>query len=88
MWEGWKKTYDADGDISYELLAGSGIKVLLMVCLTRSKSDSAAWKVEIVAFNPGAGDYTLYEDSFSDFSAAEAKAWEMAQSIGAEYGGG
>jgi hypothetical protein len=39
----------------------------------------------MVAFNPSAGEYPLYEDVFSNLAEAETKAWEKAQETALVY---
>jgi hypothetical protein len=83
MWEGWKKYEDPNGGKSYELLVetdveGSKIVVSLLTTLTKIKSEPLIWGVDLVAFNPGAGEYIIYEDVFSTLAEAEEKAWEKA----------
>ena len=86
MWEGWKKYVDEDSHKRYQLLVVSGsVEVLLVVYLDRKETEPSTWGVLITAFNPGAGEYILYEGTFSDFAEAEAKAWEEAQSVRASY---
>ena len=85
MWEGWKKYADEDSYKCYEFFVKGSVEVLLDISLTRQESEPSTWNVLITAFNPGAGEYILYEGTFSDFAEAEAKAWEEAQSVRAIY---
>jgi hypothetical protein len=90
MWDGWKKLTDTEHNKSYELLVAvnvdkAKVMVSLMTVLAKTKSDPPAWKVEIFAFNPGAGDYPLYENVFSNIAEAEKQAWEQAQKIAQTY---
>jgi hypothetical protein len=83
MWEGWKTNTDTVDNKGRELMvqtdvAGSLISVLLVATLARIEPGNA-WKVEIVAFAPSAGDSTLYERAFPDFAQAEETAWAKAQ---------
>ena len=90
MWDGWKKHTDTDSNKSYELLLtveieNSKVIVSLMALLAKINSEPPTWKVRIITFNPGAGDYILYEDVFSNLVEMEEKAWEKAQEIVQRY---
>lgn len=86
MWEGWNKYVDTEEVKRYELLVESSrVKVRLGVYLTKGESIPSTWEVLINAFNPGAGEYILYEDAFADFAQAEGKAWQKAQEVLASY---
>ncbi len=90
MWDGWKKLTDTENNESYELLLTVGdenskVMVSLMAVLAQTKSEPPTWKAEIFAFNPAAGDYSLYANVFSNVAEAEKKAWEKAQEIVQTY---
>jgi hypothetical protein len=90
MWEGWKKISDSDESKSYELLlttqvGSSKIVVLLLANLWKIEIEPFGWRVNILAFNPGAGEYLLYEDNFSNFHEGEMITWEKAREIESNY---
>jgi hypothetical protein len=85
MWEGWEKNADRDTYKSYELLVKADVTVSLLATFIRINSEPILWGVEIVAFNPLAGEYTLYQDVFSNLVEAEIKTWEKAQDIARIY---
>jgi hypothetical protein len=78
MWEGWNKCVDTEDAKYYSLLSGSEVKVLLGAYLTRREAAPIVWHVLVNAFNPGAGEYILYENTFASYAEAELKAWEEA----------
>jgi hypothetical protein len=78
MWEGWSKYADTDSCKRYELLVGTGTRVSLGVYLTETEFRPTTWNVLVNAFNPGAGEYIIYENTFTDFAEAEATAWQKA----------
>ncbi len=51
------------------------------IYLIDTNSDSATWSVIVNTFAPSAGEYIIYEGTFSDFEEAEIKAWEEAQAV-------
>jgi hypothetical protein len=85
MWEGWEKYAEEDSYKSYGLLVKADVVVLLLTTFTKINLEPSIWEVEIVAFNPLAGEYTLYEDVFSNMSEAEKKTWDEAQEIARSY---
>jgi len=76
LWDGWDNYLDDEDAKRYQLIMGSDIQILIGAYLTKLNS---SWKVEIVAFSPGAGEYVDYEDTFESFQEAEANAWREAQ---------
>jgi hypothetical protein len=85
MWEGWEENAEGDNYRSYGLLVQANVVVSLMTTLTKINLEPLIWEVEIVAFSPSAGEYTLYEDVFSNLAEAEKKTWDKAQEITRSY---
>jgi hypothetical protein len=83
MWEGWNKYTDIEHIKTYGLLVGIETKFELTVGIhsVHNESGIPGWNVRVSTFAPSMGEYIVYEDSFSSFQEAEAKAWERAQTV-------
>jgi hypothetical protein len=68
MWEGWEKYAERDNYKSYGLLVKADVVVSLLTNLTKINLEPLIWEVEIVAFNPLAGEYTLLSSTDKFFS--------------------
>jgi hypothetical protein len=86
MWEEWTEYVNTDDCRRYELMIrGSMGEVALGAYLTRVSSLPVSWEVIVNAFNPGAGEYVLYEATFPGFAEAEREAWEQAAGAAKRY---
>jgi hypothetical protein len=85
MWEGWEKYTDYENHKSFGVMVKADTVVSLLTNLNKIINEPEIWEAEIVAFNPLAGEYVLYEDIFLDLEEAESKTWNKSQEIALSY---